>query len=244
VGASVVGCDLCLSVVTRTPLIVKTPQLETKVYVDLLCKGAITKPEVSGTLALEGGMLHFSAYSLPIIKGIVLCDGATLDPRIELIAQGRIKKYRVTLSVTGTAQDPHIMFDAYPWLSQEQIMMLLIAGSEEESLNILAPALIMRTIENSIFGSSYRTPIDSWLAPLRRIKFVPRFMYQTGRGGFKGSIEIEVNNHLRASIEKNFSLTEDVAFEVQYAITDDVSIRGGVDERGDLGAELEMRCKF
>jgi hypothetical protein len=237
--------DARISLATRSPLAVKTDYLETNAFLALVLKSGGDQAEVEGTITLQGGALHFPAHSLSIIKGkLIFTPEQPQDPFIELTAQARVKKYLVTLSVGGSAQDPHVVFDSIPSLSEEQIMMLLLAGSEEESLNIVVPALIMRSVENVIFGSSYRSRNDSWLEPLKRIKFVPRFTDQTGRGGFKGALEIEVSKRLRAIIEKNFSLTEDVAFEVEYLVTDDVSVRASYDERGDVGAEVEMRFKF
>jgi|GEM_PF-1037648 len=237
--------DAHISIMTRSPLTVKTEQLETSALLALVLKSGVDQAELEGTITLQGGALHFPAHSLSIVKGkLIFTSEQTQDPFIELTAQARVKKYLITLSIGGTIQDPHLVFDSIPSLSEEQIMMLLLAGSEEESLNIVVPALIMRNVENIIFGSSYRSRNDSWLEPLKRIKFVPRFTDQTGRGGFKGALEIEVSKRLRAVIEKNFSLTEDVAFEVEYLLTDDVSVRASYDERGDLGAELEMRFKF
>ena len=234
-----------LSCATQVPVAVKTAQLESQALAAVTCRGTIAQPCLEGAVVLQGGVIHFPAYSLAIVQGKLSFTGGPFnEPLIELVAQGRAKKYHITLLVGGTAQDPHIVFDAVPSLSQEQIMMLLLAGSEEESLNIVAPALIMRNIETIIFGSSYKTSSDLWAEGLRRIKFVPRFTNQTGRGGFKGVLEIEVSKKLRATIEKNFSLTEDVAFGFDYAIADDVSVQAGIDERGDLGAQVEMRFKF
>ncbi len=237
--------DAHISITTRSPLAVKTAQLETNALLALVLKSGGDQAELEGTITLQGGALHFPVHSLSIVKGkLIFTPEQTQDPFIELTAQARVKKYLITLSIGGTAQDPHLVFDSVPSLSEEQIMMLLLAGSEEESLNMVVPALIMRNVENIIFGSSYRSRNDSWLEPLKRIKFVPRFTDQTGRGGFRGALEIEVSKRLRAIIEKNFSLTEDVAFEVEYLVTDDVSVRASYDERGDLGAEVEMRFKF
>lgn len=237
--------DASFFITTRSPLAVKTDQLETHASLALVLKSGSDQAELEGAITLQGGAIHFPAHSLSIVKGkIIFTREQSHDPFLELTAQARIKKYLITLSIGGTAQEPHLVFDSIPSLSEEQIMMLLIAGSEEESLNIVVPALIMRNIENVIFGSSYRSRHDSWLEPLKRIKFVPRFTDQTGRGGFRGALEIEVSKRLRAIIEKNFSLTEDVAFEVEYLVTDDVSVRASYDERGDVGAEVEMRFKF
>ena len=80
--------------------------------------------------------------------------------------------------------------------------------------------------------------------PLKHIHLVPSFTDQTGRGGLRGAVEIEVNDRWRALIQKNFSLTEDTRFEVEYSLSDDVTLRGIRDERRDLGGVVEMRWKF
>ena len=73
---------------------------------------------------------------------------------------------------------------------------------------------------------------------------VPSFSDQTGRGGLRGAIEIDVNDRWRALIQKNFSLTEDTRLEVEYLVSDEISVRGVANERRDVGAEVEMRWKF
>jgi len=76
------------------------------------------------------------------------------------------------------------------------------------------------------------------------IHFVPGFVDKSSRGGIRGALEIAINNRLRATIQKNFTLSEDTRFELEYAITDGISLRAVRDERRDLGGELELRWKF
>ena len=57
-------------------------------------------------------------------------------------------------------------------------------------------------------------------------------------------MEIDVSERWRALIQKNFSLTEDTKFEVEYLLSDDVSLLGIRNESGDISAEVEMRWKF
>src|SRR5581483_3576363 len=84
----------------------------------------------------------------------------------------------------------------------------------------------------------------SWLKPFKNIHLVPSFTDQTGRGGLRGAIEIDVNERTHALIQKNFNLTEDTRFEVEYLLSDDITVRGIRDERKDVGGEVEMRWKF
>lgn len=230
------------------PVEIITSPLETKAAVKLHCLGTLRDPALEGKIIFSEGTIHFPAHSLHLVRGsLTFIPNRLYDPLVELIAQNRIKKYLVTLSVSGTAQDPHIGLDASPPLSEQQILMLLLGGTEEESLKSMVPALLMRNIEAILFGphgSTLSRTLPTWLEPLRKVTFVPQFTDQSARGGFKGAIEIEVSKRLRAIIEKNFSLTEDTAVKIDYLLSDDVSLRATRDTRGDLGAAIEMRLKF
>ncbi len=241
---------LGIHIFSQQPVEIITSPLETKAVIDLDCLGTFREPVLEGKIAFSEGMIHFPAHSLNLVRGsLTFMPNRLYDPVVELIAQNRIKKYLITLSASGTVQDPHIGLDASPPLSEQQILMLLLGGSEEESLKSMVPALLMRNIEAILFGpqgsTSFRSrTLPSWLEPLRKVTFVPQFTDQSARGGFKGGIEIEVSKRLRAVIEKNFSLTEDTAVKIDYLLSDDVSLRAIRDARGDLGAAIEMRLKF
>ena len=113
----------------------------------------------------------------------------------------------------------------------------------------MVPSLVMRNVETILFGPSKTlgqapASLSSWLKPLEKVTFVPRFNDQTGAGGFKGVLEVEVSKRLRAVLEKDFSVAQDTAAEIEYLASDDVSFKINRDERGDIGAEVEMRFKF
>jgi hypothetical protein len=124
-----------------------------------------------------------------------------------------------------------------------------LAGSEAGSLSLVMPSLIMQNVQNYIFGSDHgsstvETYVNNVLAPFKHIRIVPSFSDQTARGGFRGAIEIDVSDRLHATIQKNFSLTEDTRVELEFKVSDDINVRGIKDERGDLGGELETRISF
>lgn len=241
-------CDV--QVTSRMPIRVKTPFLETMARVNIKVKNSFKDPHVSGYLELLSGFLAFPYRPLYITKGMIyFLPHQLYDPSIELIAKNKIKKYNVELQVSGSLQNHQIMLDATPSLSEEQIVALLLVGSEEESLNVVMPALIMQNLHTIMFGYD-QSPraIDkfftSLLQPFSGIHVVPSFSDQTGRGGLRGAIEIDVNDRWRALIQKNFSLTEDTRIEVEYLVSDEISVRGVANERRDVGAEVEMRWKF
>jgi translocation and assembly module TamB len=241
-------CDVQIS--SRVPIQVKTPFLETAVRVNVQVKNTFKDPVVTGSINLLSGFLSFPYRPLYISKGAIYFLPHQLhDPSIELIAKNKIKKYNVGLQVTGSLENHQIALDASPALTDEQIVALLLVGSEEESLNVVMPALIMQNLQTIMFGYDQSSrSIDkiftSLLKPFNRIHVVPSFSDKTGRGGLRGAIEIDVNDRWRALIQKNFSLTEDTRIEVEYLVSDDISVRAVANERRDVGAEVEMKWKF
>ncbi len=243
-----ITCDV--HIVSRIPMRVKTPFLETAARVNVTIKNSFKDPHVSGSIDLLSGFLAFPYRPLYITKGtIYFLPHQLYDPSIELVAKNKIKKYNVELQVNGSLQNHQIILDATPSLTEEQIVSLLLVGSEEESLNVVMPALIMQNLQKIMFGYD-QSPraidkvFSSLLQPFSGIHVVPSFSDQTGRGGLRGAIEIDVNDRWRALIQKNFSLTEDTRLEVEYLVSDEISVRGVANERRDVGAEVEMRWKF
>ncbi len=234
-----------VSVMTKEPLTIRTPQLTSHASCDIHVTNTLRKPAVSGTLRLLGGQVHFPYKPLHITRADVTFQPLQpYDPLIDLVLQGTLKKYAVTVTVGGSVNDPHITFDSVPGLQDEQIVSLLLSGTAEESLNVVIPSLVARNIETVLFGAARDTVAQSWLDPLKRIRIVPSFADQTGRGGLRGALEIDVSDHLHATIQKNFSLSEDTRVEIEYLVSDDIALKAIKDERSDIGGEVEMRFKF
>jgi hypothetical protein len=243
-------CRLDCTIETKDALRIKTELLEMSAHGCLHLTQTLQNPALSGAITCNEGILQFPYKPLYMSKATLALDAHNIEnSAIELIARNTIKNYEIILSITGTLQDHHINLSASPALTENQIVSLLFVGSQEESLNAVVPALVMENLKTVLFESEH-SPLKltgsfkQLLAPLKKIHLVPRFTDQTGRGGLRGAIEIEVNDRVRALIQKNFSLTEDTRFELEYLLSDDISVRGIRDERRDVNAEVEMRWKF
>lgn len=247
-----VPVDCNIHIKSKQPFHFESPLMQGDFLINMLCKNRFNDPSLTGHITIASGKLHFPYRSLYITHGKIFFIPQQLDdPIIELVARGKIKKYQITLRLAGSAQHPHITFESVPHLQDEQIITLLLSGSEEGSFLFAMPSVVLHNIQNRIFAqeksparSRFESYIKNFLEPFKHIRIVPRFVDQTGRGGFRGAIEINVSERLRAFIQKNFSLTEDTKLEVEYALSDDFTFRAMRDERGDLGGEVEMRWKF
>jgi hypothetical protein len=247
-----IECNINIS--NEEPLRAQTAFLEAKTNIDLKTHILYKKhtpflPQLVGTVDIESGTLNFLRNKLFITLGkINFLPNRINDPFINLIAKNKIKKYIVTLQATGTAQNPTIILESNPELTEEQILGLLLAGSENTTLQSDLPTIVMQNLNNLITGSKKTIPTTTNFfkqitKPLKYIQITPNFTDQSGRGGIKGSIQIDVSDRLHARIQKNLSSQEDFSFQVEYFLTDDINVKAIKDQRGDLGAEVEFCFK-
>lgn len=245
-SSSLIQVDLSLH--SRQGIKIDTPFLKTKAKVSLHLSDCIAQPTLSGTIALQGGSLQFPYRPLAISRGILTFNAEKgYDPTVDILARNQVRNHRIALYVTGSLLDHHITLESSPSLTDEQIIGLLLAGSVQESLKNMMPALIMNNLKSIIFGSNQFNFLNKYFRPLGNtvsINLIPSFTDQSGRGGLRGALEISVNDRWRALIQKNFSFTEDTRFELEYLFADDITLRAVRDEQKNVGFEAEMRWKF
>lgn len=238
--------NLDILVTSREPLVIKTDVVQAKAHLRAEIKGTIGNPQLFGHIELQEGKIQFPYKALDITSGkIYFVDNERDDPPLEVTASALIKNYHVTLSIDGTALQPRITLSSSPHLQEEQIVGLLFGGTPDNSVSLVMPVSSVGALEKVLFDthdtSSTHDTVKRWFEPLENVKIVPRFCDQTSRGGVRGALAIEVNDNLSALIQQNFSLSEDVLIEVAYKPTDEITLRGVRDERGDFGGEIEAR---
>lgn len=246
---SIPDIETALTITTKKPIHIKTPFLATDASIHMKIQGSSKNPAITGSILLKNGTIQFPYKALFLTHGLIYLAPHQKNPSIELIAKGMVKKYHVTMRVNGNIKKPSITFESIPALSEEQIIVLLLSGSEVASFATAMPSLIMHNIQQILLASDQSMSklegyFSSIIDSLKHIRIIPSFIDQTGRGGFQGALEIDVSEKLHTLIQKNFSLPEDTKFEIEYLLSDEISVRGIKDERGDVGGEIEVRWKF
>lgn len=242
------NADINISLISKKPVKIKTPFFESQANLNLNVTKNFLDPEISGQIELTGGSINFPYKPLNIVNGSINFINNSKDPVINLVARNKIQKFTVTMQIMGSVNDPKIILESSPVLSDEQIGALLLAGSEKASLNLVMPTLLLQNIKNIILGSSNTySKVDKYLQkflkPFKNVRILPTFTDDKGVG-FQGAIEVDLTDRLHANIQKNFTSSEDTKLEVDYTLTDDVSLRGVKDEQGNLAGELEVRWKL
>lgn len=244
------NCLYDIDIFTKESLGVKTSFLSAQAVVDLCLKGCLKKPELSGVILLISGSLFFPYKPLEIVEGkLLFIPEQPFDPIVELVAKGKLKRFAVCMKASGSALDPHVEFESQPSLSEEQIVSLLLLGIENNSLGIMIPAFLIQKLNEIIFGPAMskiklKAVFDRLLKSLRYFRFLPQFTNQTGRGGMRGTFEVDASENLHGKIDTNFMQIEDTKFDIDYAATDDITLRLQKDGPSAYGGEVEFRWKF
>jgi hypothetical protein len=243
-----------LSITNEQPITAKTSFLNASADINLNViipykKHSYLSPQVVGNVTIRGGSFDFLRNKLLISSGKMhFLPNQAYNPILNIIAKNKIKKYFITLQITGPTENPTILLESNPELTEEQILGLLLAGSEYSLLQSDFPTMIMQNLNNLITGrkntlTNAMNFFKTITKPLKYIQVTPNFTDQSGRGGIKGSLSIDLNKRLHAHIQKNLSTQEDLSFQIEYFITDDLNIKAVRDQRGDIGAEIELRIK-
>lgn len=239
--------ELDLRVQSRSPLKVKTSFLTTDAHIDLKITGKASNPEVEGAIELMHGSFEFPYKPLFVSQGkLTLAPNQPEGPIINLMAKNKIRGYTVTMQVTGTLAQPEVHFEASPQLSEEGIITLLLAGSDHGSLSAAMPRVLMQQIEDVIFGSDEKLTaaqqfLKGLLTPLKNVRLVKKGSTQDD---LQAVLEVDINDRLRAKAQNNLTLSDDTQLELEYMVSDDVTVKAVRDQEGSLGGEVEMRWKF
>jgi len=245
-----IDCILDVKIGTKDPVIISTSFLEAKAHLDLHIVNNLKQPEIEGSIDLVSGELKFPYKSLFLTHGqIIIAPKNSTEPTIDFVAKGKVKRYDITMRGTGTMMDQQIHFESSPYLTEEQIVSLLILGSQDSSLNVVMPTILMQKLQEIVFGPALsQSKLDvlfhRLLQSFKNIRIFPQFTNQTGRGGVRGVVEVDATDRLHGRIDSNLMQLEDTIFEADYALTDDVTVRAIKDGPSTYGGEVEMRWKF
>lgn len=253
-----------IRVTTEKPALIKTAALETHASVNIMAhydsnSTSNQQLKLTGAIDLEDGHLKFLQNKLFIDYGkIQFMTSSPADAMIDLIAKNRINKYTISMQASGSLRKNSLVLESTPELTEEQILSLLLAGSENSSLQSDLPIILMQNLNTYLLSSSSTNNSASAVMhalskPLKYFQIAPIFTDQAGHseGGIKGTFSYAFNDQIRAQLQKNLTFTQqdslgldDVWFNVEYLVSDDINVKFVREQHGDMGSEVEVKFKF
>lgn len=135
-GAGAVVLDLTLN--SNNQIFVTGRGLDAELGGSLRLTGSTANPLAAGQFDLRRGRLSIIGRRLTFTRGSISFSGS-LVPNIDFAADSDVGETKLTVAVTGPANNPHFNFSSMPALPQDEVLARLIFG---RSLSNLSPLQI------------------------------------------------------------------------------------------------------
>jgi translocation and assembly module TamB len=227
-GASGARADIRLDVAVFAPqrIFVRGRGLDTEFGGNLVLRGSISALSASGAFQMGRGRLDILTQRIAFDRGVITFAG-DLDPVLDFSGSTRSGDVTITVTVSGRASDPEVIFSSTPELPQDEILARLIF---QKGIGELSPLQVARlaAAASELSGGS-----GGLLSKLRAT---------TGLD----ELDVVIDEEGQASVAAGRYVTENVYVGVEQGttaessrVTIDLDVTDNVKARAGMSAEGE-----
>lgn len=195
--AAVIGLDLTVTSPGRFS--VRGHGLDAEMAGRLKIKGTSQEPQINGGFDLKRGNFDLAGISLNFTKGRVAFNGSgvshKLDPTLDFEADRVVNGQTAMLMVGGYASQPKISFQSNPALPQDQVLALLLFGTDAHSLSS-TQMLELGTALATLTGVTSFDPMGT----LRKTLHLDRLAVGGGSGVGNGGTTVEAGKYVMKGV--------------------------------------------
>ncbi len=194
---SVIGLDLKLT--SPGKFFVRGHGLDAEMAGHLKVTGTTQAPVVTGGFDLKRGNFDLAGISLNFTKGRVGFNGSgvghKLDPTLDFEADRAVEGQTAMLKVGGYASAPKISFDSIPSLPQDQVLAMLLFGTDAHSLS----STQMVEVGTALATLTGLTTFDP-MGTLRKTLHLDRLAVGGGSGVGNGGTSVEAGKYVMKGV--------------------------------------------
>jgi len=218
---------------------------------ELELRGSLYEPVLLGTTEAERGEVYLLGQRYDITSGKVdFVDPSRIEPFIELVAETRVRSYRVELRLTGTSSRFAPELSSDPPLRTVDILRLLsgaserdiggtLVGNEEEELAGLGVAsLLTERLTQEVGRRAER------LFGLDRFSIDPFLVGRIANPTARVSLGKQITRDLSINYATNLNSTTEAIIVIEYTPEGNMSWILSRDEEGDVAIDVKFRKSF
>ena len=216
--------------------------LDSEWRADLVIKGAVDNPAISGRADLVRGGYQFAGRRFELDRGMIRFTGeAPPDPVLDITALADIQGLSATIHVTGTGLHPDINFQSTPALPEDELLSRLLFGTSITNLSApeaLQLAAAVASLRGGSGGGLNLDPINAVrrAVHLDRLRILPADV-TTGQ---KTAVAAGKNIGRRTYVELVTDGAGYSATSIEYRITRWLSVLGTISTIGRQSVNLRV----
>lgn len=262
--------NLDISINADNTVTIKNRNLIAKASADLRVMGTEQAPLVLGQIQVPKGKFNYKR-DFNITRGLIQFDEPVNppDPRLDIIGESQVNRYRVQVMITGYASDPKVSLAVEPPnrpdgtpITKVDILLLLSSGRLPDSeRNIGAEGSAARAEALNLVIGQFEEPIER-LFDLSGQTVIRQVYLDTYTAEENGDPVARLNLPINVSEDVNliFQVDNDANMKIssEYSIHDSISVSGSFDKKKenegqktknlpadtDTGVDLKFRFSF
>jgi autotransporter translocation and assembly factor TamB len=236
-----------IRVYTRDPLRVENRLAKLQLATDLNVRGSPSRPVVLGHVDIEKGTADVGGSRFTSVSGSIdFLNPSRIEPFIDIVADTQKSGYQIHVMATGTPQQIDLHLTSEPSLAEPDILQLLTAGATGQAITtgvgtILPPRVsafltgqIAEEISHGVGG----------IVGIDRLDIEPVVGGAQRVGGPKVTVGKDVGKNLSVTYSTTVGSTLEDLVTIEYRLTDNISLLGVRDERGDVGVDVKFSLRF
>lgn len=195
-----------------------------------------------GRLLGTRGQIRFAGKTFDIrYAALSFRDALRPDnPTFRVTADGQVRDWKITITAQGTVDDYEIKITSQPYLSQQDLVFLLLTGmTKAEHLQFGSSGLAR-------IGTSILGPVGGDMIPLE-VQIYTEYSEKAGTDTTRISLGKWITENIWAAFSSSLGEERDIEANIDYRINDNLSISVDYDnesQTGNLGIDLKYRKEF
>ncbi len=243
--------SLDVRIVSSAALEVRNNLARLTATVDLLARGTVADPTITGQIVLdEGGRVTFRDVRYDVESGtITFASARGLTPILDIHARAEVRGYDLIVNLVGTWPRIQTSFSSDPPLPDEQIFSLLLTGSAPTSRQTASTDTTSESIVSAGASIAAGAAASTITRPTQRLFKLDRFEIDpVFSGGQLSDIRSTIGKQIAPNVLATYSQSLDTShppvYGLEWQVGYNVVLRARHDENGVYLIDVRRRTRY
>lgn len=237
-AAPAVAIPLNILLKLENDLVINTDLARLRARGTLRLEGTTADPIVFGTLEAHEGQIQFRKNRLALRSATArFIDPRRIDPVLDVLAEGRIRSYQVTVELHGRSNELDVQLSSTPPLSREDLLALVTFGVTGPELSRSGAGLFLGEAANLLAQDFLGLDVGGIGPEVLEVQ-------KSESGARTLEVGKRLTDRTMVTYSQGLGGAGDRKIRVEYELVGSLLVAGEQNFQGGYGADLIFRFRF